>query len=86
MLDETFICDIAEYTIDNNATVRSTAAVFNIGKSTVHRYLTEELPYISPNLWNDVQGVIKLNKDERHIRGGQATKYKYQKLKHKHTD
>lgn len=79
MLDETQVCDIAKYTVENNSMVRKTAAVFGISKSTVHYGLTNRLPHISPTLWHDVESVLTVNKQECHIRGGLATKYKYKK-------
>lgn len=80
MLEENFICNMARYTIENNATVRDTATVFKISKSTVHTCLTKRLPNISLNLWHSVQNVITNNKNERHIRGGRATKLKYKAI------
>lgn len=76
--------EIANYIIDNNATVRQTAKQFGISKSTVHKDVTERLAQINPTLANDARKVLDLNKSERHIRGGLATKEKYlQKTKYK---
>ena len=69
---------IANYIIDHNATVRQTAKKFGISKSTVHKDLTERLPKISPQLFKSVKEVLEENKRERHIRGGIATKHKYE--------
>ncbi len=68
---------LGKYITDNNATVRQTAAVFKISKSTVHKDVTERLRNINPLLFRDVKNVLELNKSERHIRGGLATKKKY---------
>ncbi len=69
--------DIACYIIDSNATVRQTARRFGISKSTVHKDVSERLPTINPGLFGQVRKVLDLNKAERHIRGGLATKEKY---------
>ena len=70
--------DIAQYIIDSGATVRTAAQVFKISKSTVHKDLSIKLKYINLNLYNDVKKILDLNKAERHLRGGAATKKKYQ--------
>lgn len=76
--------EIANYIIDNNATVRQTAKQFGISKSTVHKDVTERLHQINPALASKARKVLDLNKSERHIRGGLATKEKYlQKTKYK---
>ena len=68
---------IANYIIDNNATVRQTARQFGISKSTVHKDVAERLLHINPALARQARIVLDLNKSERHIRGGLATKEKY---------
>ena len=68
---------LAEYIIENNATVRSTAKQFGISKSTVHQDVTSRLEKLNPELHKRVGEVLKKNKEERHIRGGIATKQKY---------
>ena len=68
---------IANYIIENNATVRKTAKVFGISKSTVHKDCQERLYEINKSLAAEVRNVLELNKSERHIRGGMATKEKY---------
>lgn len=73
--------ELAEYIIDNNATVRSTAKIFNVSKSTVHKDVHERLKKINPTLYNEAKEVLEHNKAERHIRGGMATKKKYLKIK-----
>lgn len=70
-------CDLAVYIIENRATVRSAATQFGISKSTVHKDLTERLPRLDPALYKQVRQLLDLNKAERHIRGGLATRRKY---------
>ena len=69
---------IANYIIDHNDTVRQTAKSFGISKSTVHKDCTERLISINPALAAQTRVVLDLNKSERHIRGGMATREKYQ--------
>ena len=69
--------DIANYIIENNATVRQTEKQFGISKSTVHKDVTERLMQINPALAKEARKVLDINKSERHIRGGLATKEKY---------
>ena len=69
--------DIANYIIDYNATVRQTAKQFGISKSTVHKDVTERLSQINPALAREARKVLDVNKSERHIRGGVATREKY---------
>lgn len=69
--------DIANYIIQNNATVRQTAKKFGISKSTVHKDVTDRLLQINPSLAREARKVLDVNKSERHIRGGLATKEKY---------
>lgn len=73
--------ELAQYIVEHNATVRKTAKVFNISKSTVHKDVHERLRKINPALYHEAQSVLELNKAERHIRGGLATKEKYLNLK-----
>jgi len=72
--------EIANYIIENSATVRQTAKQFGISKSTVHKDVTERLIQINPVLARDARKILNINKSERHIRGGMATKEKYQHL------
>ena len=69
---------LGEYIIAHRATVRSTAKKFGISKSTVHKDVTETLKSISPSMHASVREILEINKQERHIRGGEATKKKYQ--------
>ena len=71
--------ELAHYIIDSKDTVRGAASKFGISKSTVHKDLAERLIKINPNLATEVRKILDENKAERHIRGGMATKMKYQK-------
>ncbi len=68
---------LGEYIIETGATVRAAAKVFGISKSTVHKDVTDRLYYKNPKLYRDVKAVLEINKQERHIRGGMATRKKY---------
>lgn len=68
---------IANYIIERDATVRQTAKAFGVSKSTVHKDVTERLLLINPSLAANARKVLDVNKSERHIRGGNATKEKY---------
>lgn len=68
---------LGEYIIDTGATVRATAKVFKISKSTVHKDVTERLKLKDPILYKKVKKILEINKSERHIRGGLATRKKY---------
>ncbi len=70
---------LARYIIENKTTVRDTAKKFGISKSTVHKDVTEKLPKVNNSLFIEVAKILEINKNERHIRGGEATKRKYQK-------
>ncbi len=74
---------LGEYIAKNNATVRLTAKKYNISKSTVHKDVSERLKNINLPLYKEVRKVLDTNKEERHIRGGIATKEKYSKLSKK---
>ena len=69
--------NIANYIIEHNATVRQTAKTFGVSKSTVHKDVTERLLRLNPHLAEETRCVLDVNKSERHIRGGMATKEKY---------
>ena len=73
--------EIAQYIIENNATVRQTAKHYCISKSTVHKDVTARLMQFDPTLAKEARRVLDVNKSERHIRGGQATKEKYAQSK-----
>ncbi|MBO7218312.1 MAG: sporulation transcriptional regulator SpoIIID [Clostridia bacterium] len=72
---------LGEYIVESGATVRATAKVFKISKSTVHKDVTERLKKEDPVLYKEVKKVLEKNKQDRHIRGGIATREKYKKLK-----
>ena len=72
---------LAKYIIDSKDTVRGTAKKFGISKSTVHKDLSQRLENINHSLYLEVREVLDENKAERHIRGGLATKKKYEKMK-----
>ena len=69
--------EIARYIIDNNTKVRQAAKHFGISKSTVHKDVTERLVQVNPSLAAEARKVLDVNKSERHIRGGLATREKY---------
>ena len=71
------VLEIAQNIIDNNATVRGAASVFNVSKSTVHKDVHERLIHINMNMYGQCRNVLEKNKAERHIRGGLATREKY---------
>ena len=70
--------ELAHYIIDSKDTVRGTAKKFGISKSTVHKDVTDRLEHINPSLAARARIVLDVNKSERHIRGGLATREKYQ--------
>lgn len=74
---------LGKFIVENNATVRATARQFGISKSTVHQDITEKLEKINKPLHDEVKAVLDKNKQERHIRGGEATKRKYKELSQK---
>lgn len=71
------VLEVAKYIIDSKATIRKTAKLFGVSKSTVHKDITERLPKINPVVAKEAREILELNKAERHIRGGRATKMKY---------
>ena len=72
---------LAIYIIENKSTVRQAAKKFNVSKSTVHKDISERLEKVNPSLALQAKQILEINKAQRHIRGGLATKLKYQKLK-----
>lgn len=72
------VVDVSLYIIKTKATVRQAAQIFGVSKSTIHKDVTERLPRINQDLANQVRHVLEVNKSERHIRGGEATKRKYE--------
>ena len=69
--------ELANHITENKCTVRDAARIFGISKSTVHKDITERLPKINRRLWKEVHKILLENKQERHIRGGIATREKY---------
>lgn len=76
---------LGRFIIENKATVRCAAKKFGISKSTVHKDVSERLCKIDPELSGKVKEILEINKRERHIRGGMATKLKYRRLAEKNT-
>jgi putative DeoR family transcriptional regulator (stage III sporulation protein D) len=70
---------LGNYIVEQGATVREAAQKFGISKSTVHKDVTEELYRIDRPLYERVRGILQKNKEERHLRGGEATRKKYQR-------
>ena len=72
--------ELGEYILENNTTVRAAAKKFHVSKSTVHKDVSDRLKTVNPWLYGQVRQVLDVNKAQRHIRGGMATREKY---KHK---
>ena len=72
---------MASYMLENESTVRAVAKRFGISKSTVHKDVTQNLKTVNPELYNKVHELLEKNKQERHLRGGEATKQKFLKIK-----
>ena len=77
------VLDIGNHILESKHTVRQTAVVFGVSKSTVHKDMIERLPTVNKRLANKVRHILELNKAERHIRGGEATRKKYKETKEK---
>lgn len=73
---------LALYLIEHSSTVRATAKAFGISKSTVHKDITYRLKRLDPVLFSEVDRILAKNKSERHLRGGNATKLKYERAKY----
>ncbi|WP_125153362.1 sporulation transcriptional regulator SpoIIID [Clostridium rectalis] len=74
------VLEVANYIISSKATIRKTAKVFGVSKSTIHKDMTERLPKINPQIAREAKIIMDYNKSERHIRGGKATKMKYKAI------
>ena len=74
------VLDISSYVMESKATVRQAAVVFRVSKSTVHKDMTERLPGINKKLAGKIKEILEFNKAERHLRGGEATRKKYQEM------
>ncbi|MFW5980402.1 MAG: sporulation transcriptional regulator SpoIIID [Halanaerobiaceae bacterium] len=73
--------EVGHYIYETKATVRETAEIYGVSKSTIHKDVTERLLKIDPGLAKKVKKVLEYNKAERHIRGGEATRKKYKNMK-----
>lgn len=82
-MDQERCVTLGHYIVENNATVRAAAKQFGISKSTVHQDITARLEKVNKQLHDEVKAVLDRNKQERHLRGGQATKKKYAELSRK---
>jgi putative DeoR family transcriptional regulator (stage III sporulation protein D) len=71
--------ELGTYILENKTTVRKAAKKFGVSKSTVHKDVSERLQYVNPQLYRQVKGILEVNKAQRHIRGGMATKQKYER-------
>jgi putative DeoR family transcriptional regulator (stage III sporulation protein D) len=74
------VLKVGKYIISSKATIRSTAIIFGVSKSTIHKDMTERLPKINPRIATEAKNILDHNKSMRHIRGGNATKKKYQSI------
>jgi putative DeoR family transcriptional regulator (stage III sporulation protein D) len=74
------VLEVSTYILETKATVRRAATVFEVSKSTIHKDLTERLPALDKKLARQVRVVLELNKAERHLRGGEATRKKYKEM------
>ncbi|MBC7340690.1 MAG: sporulation transcriptional regulator SpoIIID [Firmicutes bacterium] len=74
------VLEVSQYIYRTGATVRDTAREFGVSKSTVHKDVAERLPRINAELADQVRRVLEFNKAQRHIRGGEATRRKYQAI------
>lgn len=71
------VLEVSNYIIKSSSTVRQTASVFGVSKSTIHKDITERLPEINGARAKEVREILEVNKAERHLRGGEATRKKY---------
>lgn len=73
--------ELAEYIVENKTTVRAAAKQFGVSKSTVHMDVVRRLRSLNPQLYSEVREILDINKAQRHIRGGLATREKYKSMK-----
>lgn len=73
--------ELAEYIVENKTTVRAAAKQFGVSKSTVHKDVARRLRSLNPQLYSEVREILDINKAQRHIRGGLATREKYKSMK-----
>lgn len=74
------VLELCAYILESKATVRQAAGAFKVSKSTVHKDMTERLPALNKELAVRIKEILEFNKAERHIRGGEATRKKYQEM------
>ena len=74
------VLDISSYMLESKATVRQATSIFGVSKSTVHKDMTERLPSVNKKLAAKIKDILEFNKAERHLRGGEATRKKYQEM------
>ena len=72
---------LGEALVKQRSTVRAIASIYGISKSTVHKDLTECLPRVDKDLYDQVNKILQINKSERHLRGGEATRRKYSEIR-----
>ena len=77
------VINVAEYILKNKTTVRATAKVYNVSKSTIHNDIQKRLIKLNKSYYYDVVKILQFNFDQKHLRGGRATKEKYSKIKSK---
>lgn len=82
-LPEERATELAKYIIEKSCTVRQAAKAFSVSKSTVHSDVTTRLSKIDPDLYSKVRAVLDVNKEERHLRGGMATREKYDSIRNR---
>ena len=75
------VLKVAAYIAEHQVTVRAAAALFDVSKSTVHSDMTVRLPKLSVELFEKVKVILAINREERHLRGGESTKQKYRKMR-----
>lgn len=73
--------ELAEYIVENKTTVRAAAKQFGVSKSAVHMDVARRLRSLNPQLYSEVREILDINKAQRHIRGGLATREKYKSMK-----
>ncbi|MCX7885406.1 MAG: sporulation transcriptional regulator SpoIIID [Caloramator sp.] len=74
------VLEVANYIINSRSTIRKAAKMFGVSKSTIHKDITERLPKINPQIAKEAKKILDINKAERHLRGGRATKMKYKSV------
>lgn len=75
------VLKVAAYIAEHKITVRAAAALFDVSKSTVHSDMTVRLPFVSEELSEKVKVILEINREERHLRGGESTRKKYRNMR-----